>query len=65
VALIVNEKSQATLVPVKSIQSGLMTVKRNGKQKKIKVEIGAMDPKWAEVVGGELQEGDLVMVRKE
>ncbi|PIP93675.1 MAG: secretion protein HlyD [Bdellovibrio sp. CG12_big_fil_rev_8_21_14_0_65_39_13] len=64
VALIVNEKSQATLVPVKSIQSGLMTVKRNGKQKKIKVEIGAMDPKWAEVVGGELQEGDLVMVRK-
>lgn len=64
VAIIVNEKDNATLVPVKSIQGGMLTIKREGKQRKIKVEVGAMDPKWAEVIGGELKESDLVQVRK-
>lgn len=64
VALIVDEKNEATLVPVKSVQAGVITVKRNGKNKKIKVEIGAMDPKWAEIKGGELLPDDLIMVRK-
>ncbi|GAB4018709.1 MAG: hypothetical protein Fur0010_20040 [Bdellovibrio sp.] len=64
VAIIVNEKDNATLVPVKSVQSGMLTIKRDGRIKKIKVEVGAMDPKWAEIIGGELQNGDLIQVRK-
>lgn len=64
VAIVVNQKEKATLIPAKSVQGGLVTIKRNGKRQKIKIEVGAMDPKWVEVVGGELQAGDLIQVRK-
>lgn len=62
VAIIVAEKENVLQVPVKSISSGMVTVLRDGKKKKIKLELGAMDNEWAEVTSGELLDQDQIIV---
>lgn len=60
VAIEISKKNRATLVPLNAIQSGFV-YKRNGRSfKKVKVSIGAVDGRWAELLEGDLKPGDQI-----
>lgn len=60
----VSEKPSAKLVPIKAISSGYLTLQRQGHQVKVKLQLGAMDQEWVEVLSGDLQDQDLVVLPK-
>lgn len=55
----------AVLVPVRAISNGMVTVKRNGKWEKVKVDVGHVDGTNAEIRGGKIGMDDEIRVRKE
>ena len=61
VAIEVAKKDSALLVPVAAISSGRVTVVRGNKKQRVEVKLGTIDGQWAEVVSGDLQEGDQVV----
>lgn len=58
-------KVSGTLIPFKAVRNGAITVVRDGKTQKIKVEVGLIDGLSAEIKGGELKNTDEVLVPKE
>ena len=64
VVIEIGTKPNALVVPVTSISDGQVTVLRDGKKTKLKLEIGAIDGESAEVISGDLQESDVVLMRK-
>jgi membrane fusion protein, macrolide-specific efflux system len=62
VAISIERKEKVTLVPVNAVQMGHVIVKNGRKTKKVKVTIGAVDGRWAEVTSGALKPGDTVVV---
>ena len=65
VAIEVGRKPDALLLPVTALSSGRVIVERGNHPQKIEVKIGIVDGEWAEVLEGDVREGDLVFVRKE
>jgi multidrug efflux pump subunit AcrA (membrane-fusion protein) len=49
-AIVVGEKEKALLVPIRSIQRGVLTIRENGETKKIKVKTGFQDSENIELI---------------
>lgn len=64
VGIEVAEKDQVLLVPLKALNAGMITVQRGGRNLKIPIQTGVMDQEWIEVVSGDIQDTDLVLVPK-
>lgn len=62
VAIEVSRKDEALLIPVTAVHAGRVTVLRDGRRKKIELELGSVDGEWAEVVSGDIQAGDELIV---
>ena len=55
----------AFLVPVRAISNGMITVRRKGKWKKEKVNIGHVDGMNVEILDGKLSTTDQILIKKE
>ena len=62
VAIIVGAHENSLLIPIRSINNGFVTIRRNGRRLKVPVKIGAVDSQMAEVVEGDLNETDEILV---
>lgn len=66
VAIVVAEKENVQLIPVSAVVNGMVTIKKEGKKrKKVQVQIGTVDGKFAEVLNSPFEQGDMLLVRKE
>lgn len=63
-AIVVGQKQNVLLIPIKSISSGKVTRLRNGKQDKVNVKIGVLNNEWAEVISDSISETDEIVMRK-
>lgn len=62
-AIQVARHDDALLVPEAAVSNGkVLVVGSDGKRRKVDVKIGISDGQWAEVVSGDLKEGDQVVV---
>ena len=62
VAIEVNHKDKALLVPLSAITDGRIKVRRDGKRKVVKLNIGSVDGSWAEVIDGDVSLTDEILV---
>jgi multidrug efflux pump subunit AcrA (membrane-fusion protein) len=62
IAIDVGHNPDALLVPLIAITSGHVLREREGKKKKVKLEVGKIDAKFAEVLKGDLLESDRVLL---
>lgn len=65
VAVEVGAIKDAILVPVRAISNGMISVRRNGKWKKERVNIGHVDGMNVEIIGNNLRTSDEVLIKKE
>lgn len=63
-AIQVATKTDALLIPERAITDGKVVVKSGDNTRKVEVTVGISDGQWAEIVSGELSEGDLVLLPK-
>jgi multidrug efflux pump subunit AcrA (membrane-fusion protein) len=61
VAIEVDGKENALLVPLASVHNGWITLIREGKRMKVEVEIGSVDGEWAEITSDNVLESDEVV----
>lgn len=65
VDILIGEREDALLIPISSLSNGYVWVRRNNSfPKKVQVVLGVTDKTWAEVLSGDVQAGDRVMIRK-
>lgn len=64
VAILVGQKDNVLLIPIKSISSGMVTRVRNGKREKVKVQLGVIDGERAELTSDNITESDELLIRK-
>lgn len=65
IAIVIRELQNALLLPVNAFENGSVWVKQGrGIPYKVAVKLGVVDGSVAEVVAGDLKEGDRVMIRK-
>ena len=64
VAIEVSRRNDALLVPASAVAGGKLTIVRNGKRKKVDVVIGSVDGEMAEIISGDVQLSDQVLVKK-
>jgi hypothetical protein len=64
VAIEVSRKEKALLVPLSSVNEGMVTVLRNGKKRRSKVVIGAVDGAWGEVLEGDILPADWIILNR-
>lgn len=62
VAIEIARKDDALLVPVQAVSSGRISVFKDGKAVKRKVTLGLVDGPWAEIVSGDLNVNDQIIV---
>ncbi|MFN8847631.1 MAG: efflux RND transporter periplasmic adaptor subunit [Bdellovibrionales bacterium] len=62
VAIEMGSRQDVLLVPISAISMGKLTKIQNGKSIKIPVEIGSSDGEWGEVIRGDVQAGDSIVV---
>lgn len=65
VAVVVGEKNNATLLPIKAIHQGSINVIESNKPVPITVKLGIVDAEWAEILSPDLKETDTVEVPSE
>lgn len=65
VAILVGEKKDALLIPLKAVSSGRVIRIQNGKREKVPVQLGVVDGEWAEVTSNNLTPTDEILVRNE
>lgn len=58
-------KTQGTIIPLKAIRNGLVSVQRDNKVEKVKVEVGLSDGLNAEIKNNSLGPNDLILLPKE
>ncbi len=63
-AIIVGEKKDALLIPLRSLVAGKVTRLRNRKKELISVKLGVIDGEWAEVVSDNINIDDELITRK-
>ncbi|MDD4974139.1 MAG: efflux RND transporter periplasmic adaptor subunit [Bacteriovorax sp.] len=65
VDILIGERENALLIPISSLANGYVWVKR-GKSipRKVQVTFGVTDKIWAEVLNGDIEAGDRVMIHK-
>jgi multidrug efflux pump subunit AcrA (membrane-fusion protein) len=65
IAISIREFKDVLLVPVAALHDGKVLVRNGpGHSREIEVKIGVVDAAMAEVVSGELREGDRLVIRK-
>lgn len=64
VAIVVGKREKALLVPLSGIIDGRIRLVRDGKRRTVKLKIGSIDGNWAEVVEGDVNTGDQVIVKR-
>ncbi|MCB9092473.1 MAG: efflux RND transporter periplasmic adaptor subunit [Halobacteriovoraceae bacterium] len=64
VSIEIGKKENVLLIPVSSIDSGMVSIKRDGKKMKVKLKIGHVQGNWAEVVEGDISLEDEIYVPK-
>lgn len=64
VAIVVSRKANVLLVPVDAVSDGKVTVKRGTKERKQEVRLGETFAGKAELLEGDLQAGDRLIVRR-
>lgn len=64
VAVTVGRHANATLIPVAAVNNGQVIVLRDGRKQKVSLSIGAVDGQMAQVLDGDLQDGDRIFVGK-
>jgi multidrug efflux pump subunit AcrA (membrane-fusion protein) len=64
IAIEINRKENALLIPLSGISNGQIRILRDGKKLVIPVKVGGVDGNWAEVTEGDLLMTDQVLVRK-
>jgi macrolide-specific efflux system membrane fusion protein len=64
VAIEIAQRDQVLLVPFLAVSQGQLVRKRNGDTKKVSVRIGSTDQEWAEVLDGDVQAGDEILMRR-
>lgn len=62
VAITIGNHANALLIPVSAVNNGYVIAVRDGKRRKIPVQIGAIDGQMAEVIGGDVTESDQVVI---
>ena len=65
VAIEIAKKNSVVLVPFAAVQSGRVTLIRDGKKLRQEVTLGAIDGDWAEVVKGDVKPDDLIVTKKQ
>ncbi|RMF15210.1 MAG: HlyD family efflux transporter periplasmic adaptor subunit [Candidatus Dadabacteria bacterium] len=58
IAIEVGRRTNVLQVPVRALHDGHVRVLRDGRWRKVPLKIGVIDGQWAEVVSGDLNEGD-------
>ena len=66
VAISIETREKVMLVPVASLERGGIVWRKRGRgiPSKVPIKIGIVDKAMAEVVSGELSEGDRLLIRK-
>lgn len=64
VAIKVGEKQNILLLPVTAISGGKVTRVRGRSREKVEVKLGVVDNLWAELVSGDVREGDELVARE-
>lgn len=65
VAIVIRELANALLVPTAAVENSTVWVKRNRRiPSQVQIKIGIVDGAMAEVVSGDLKEGDRVLIRR-
>jgi macrolide-specific efflux system membrane fusion protein len=64
VAIGINQHDQALVIPVAALEAGFVYVRRHHLLKKIPVKTGIIDGVMAEILSGEISEGDQLVIRK-
>lgn len=62
VSITIGHHEDALLIPLSSLQNGIVLIKRDGKKIKVPVKIGGIDGEWAEVLEGDIQLTDLLLI---
>jgi len=65
VSIEAGRREDALLVPAAAITNGRVRVVRGGSRETIKLKIGGIDGQWAEVIEGDLRDGDRIIVKPE
>lgn len=67
VAISIQQHDNALIIPVVALEDGTFVWKKNGRgpAQKIEVKTGIIDKDMAEIVSGDLSEGDRLLVRKD
>jgi len=60
VAIVVNEKNHAILLPLKYIHQGKINLKVDGKFKSTPIKLGIVDAEWGEILSPDLTESNLI-----
>lgn len=64
VSIEISKKDKALLIPLLAVNQGTVLIERQGQRKKISIKIGSTDSDWAEILDGDIQESDFVILRK-
>lgn len=66
VAIEVDRKEKALLAPLRALRMGQIRRRRDGGiSQRVPVTLGAIDTEWAEVLEGDLKEGDVILLGRD
>lgn len=63
VAIILDKKENAILIPMQAVQNSIVTIKRQGKTQKVTVQLGSINDDYAEVLSDNIKINDEVLVK--
>lgn len=63
VAIILERKENAILIPAQAIQNAMLTIRRNGKVEQVAIEVGAANGNEVEVISNNIKLNDEVLVK--
>ncbi len=63
-AIGINERHNVLLIPLTAVVDNRVDVQRNGRKIRVEVKTGLRDTVMAEVIAGDIQEGDRLFIRK-
>lgn len=64
VAIIVDEKKDALLIPIDSLKGGMVKRRRGAVMERVPVKLGSIADGWGEVTSGDIQENDEIILGK-
>lgn len=64
IAIEIERKQNSLLIPLSAINNGRVGIKRGDKQRVVNLKIGGIDGNWAEVLEGDIQDDDLIIIPK-